>query len=165
VLNFPDACHYIANLSRHAHFSANLTPIATQKASIFVQNMEQVGESITLYWLRRRFMAYKQGLTRGQVVAAFAIAGCVDLIQLALDAGFIVTIETVVGPVGLEAADVVLDLMAGVTLSALLGFHLVFLPTFVVETIPVLDAIPTWTAAVGFVLYRHKHQLEAGSPS
>jgi hypothetical protein len=134
-------------------------------ASIFVQNIEQVGESITLYPSRRGLMAQKRVLTRGEVAAAFTIAACVDVIQLALDAGFIGTLETVVGPIGLEAADVVLDLMAGVTLSALLGFDLVFLPTFVIETIPVLDAVPTWTAAVAFVVYRRKHALEAGSPS
>lgn len=108
-------------------------------------------------------MTYNGFLTRGQVAAAFIIAAGVDLAQLALDAGLILTVETVVGPIGMEAANVVLDLAAGITLSGLLGFHLVFLPTFVVETIPVLDAVPTWTAAVGYVVYRRRHELEAGS--
>jgi hypothetical protein len=110
-------------------------------------------------------MPYKQILTKGQIAAAFVIAVFVDLLQLALDAGLILTLEAVAGPIGMEAADVVLDLVAGITLSALLGFHLIFLPTFVIETIPVLDAVPTWTAAVAFVVYRHKHELEAGSAS
>jgi hypothetical protein len=30
----------------------------------------------------------------------------------------------------------------------LLGFHLLFLPTFVLEILPVVDVIPTWTACV-----------------
>jgi hypothetical protein len=47
--------------------------------------------------------------------------------------------------------DAALDILVGTVLTALLGWHWLFLPTFIAEAIPLLDAVPTWTAAVFFV--------------
>lgn len=45
----------------------------------------------------------------------------------------------------------VVDLLAAVTFTALLGWHIAFLPTFVTELIPFANIFPTWSAAVFFV--------------
>ena len=44
-----------------------------------------------------------------------------------------------------------LDLVVGVSMVLLLGWHVAFLPTFLTELIPFVDIFPTWTAAVFFV--------------
>jgi hypothetical protein len=44
-----------------------------------------------------------------------------------------------------------LDLVVGVLLVRLLGFHWVFLPAFAAESLPGIDAVPTWTASVMIV--------------
>jgi hypothetical protein len=52
---------------------------------------------------------------------------------------------------GLSPADTVLDVLTGVVLTKLLGWHWAFLPTLAAELIPGMDMFPTWTAAVFFV--------------
>lgn len=42
----------------------------------------------------------------------------------------------------------VVDVIAAIGFTALLGWHWAFLPTFVVELIPGLALIPTWSLAV-----------------
>ncbi len=49
---------------------------------------------------------------------------------------------------GASVLNDVLDLVVGVTLSALLGWHWAFLPAFLAELVPVVDLVPTWTIAV-----------------
>lgn len=44
-----------------------------------------------------------------------------------------------------------LDVVTGVAMVWMLGWHLAFLPTFLAELFPVVDLFPTWTAAVFFV--------------
>jgi hypothetical protein len=51
----------------------------------------------------------------------------------------------------LSPADSVLDVVVGIILVRLLGWHWAFLPTLAAELIPGLDLFPTWTAAVWFV--------------
>jgi hypothetical protein len=51
----------------------------------------------------------------------------------------------------LSPADSVLDIVVGIILVRLLGWHWAFLPTLAAELIPGLDLFPTWTAAVWFV--------------
>jgi hypothetical protein len=45
-------------------------------------------------------------------------------------------------------ADAVVDVAVGAALVALVGWHVAFLPGFLVELIPVVDLAPTWTLAV-----------------
>jgi hypothetical protein len=43
-----------------------------------------------------------------------------------------------------------LDLVVGLVLVRLIGWHWAFLPAFLGELVPGLDLVPTWTAAVLF---------------
>ena len=51
-----------------------------------------------------------------------------------------------------------LDLVTGVVLVAMLGWHVAFLPTFVAELIPFVDLFPTWTLAVMYVTRKRRGQ-------
>jgi hypothetical protein len=77
-------------------------------------------------------------VTAGRIRAARIIAVAADLIQLmpALWGG------------GINPLDDVLDLAVALFLGWLVGFHWVFLPSFAMELIPVVDFAPTWTIAV-----------------
>ena len=66
--------------------------------------------------------------------------------------------QLLLGPLGWSFADEVLDLVAMVLAIWLLGFHLLLLPTFVVEILPVVDARPTWTGCVGLVVALRRRQ-------
>jgi len=79
-------------------------------------------------------------LTSGRIAAAFGLAVVVDGVQLVL------------GPLGWSMADEVLDVVAMVAISWLLGFHPLLLPTLVIEFFPVADVLPTWTGCVGLVV-------------
>jgi len=39
-----------------------------------------------------------------------------------------------------------------ILLSWVIGFHVLFLPTFVVELIPLVEDLPTWTACTAAVI-------------
>jgi hypothetical protein len=83
-------------------------------------------------------------LTRGRMLAALAVALAADAVQLAL------------GPLGWTFADEIIDVFTMALLSWLIGFHMLFLPTFAVEFIPVVDMLPTWTACTIAVIALHK---------
>lgn len=80
--------------------------------------------------------------------AAYAVAVAADGLQLIL------------GPVGWAFGDEAIDVVAMVAESALIGFHPLLLPTFVLELFPVADLLPSWTACVALVvaLRRHEHR-------
>jgi len=83
--------------------------------------------------------------TRIRIARVIAIVA--DAIQLGLFPAF-----------GVGALSIVndgLDIVVGLALMFLVGWHFAFLPTFVVELIPGLDLIPTWTVAVWFAT-RHR---------
>jgi hypothetical protein len=48
-------------------------------------------------------------------------------------------------------ADWLVDVVAAVVLSRLIGWHWAFFPSFVAELIPGMDLFPTWTLAVLYV--------------
>ena len=81
-----------------------------------------------------------------RIVAAFALAMGVDGAQLAL------------GPLGWPFADQALDVLAMVATIRLLGFHPLLLPTFLIEVLPVVDVLPTWTGCVGLVVARRRRE-------
>jgi hypothetical protein len=93
-------------------------------------------------------------LTTRRIALALAVAVAADAAQVAL------------GPVGWFAPDEVIDVIAMVITCWLLGFHVVLLPTFVLEFVPVLGMLPTWTACVTAVvaLRRREQQNEAPPP-
>jgi hypothetical protein len=86
------------------------------------------------------------GLTRSRIRAAYAVAMATDVLQFVL------------GPLGWVLADEILDVIALVATTWLLGFHPLLLPTFVLELVPLVDMVPTWTACVALVVAMRKKQ-------
>ncbi len=85
-------------------------------------------------------------LTRRRIYLAFAVAIVTDGLQL------------MTGPFGFVLFDQALDTIAMLLTSCLLGFHLVLLPTFVLELIPVLGWLPTWTGCVALLVSMRKRE-------
>lgn len=88
-------------------------------------------------------------LTRRRIWLACAVAVAADIIQLSL------------GPFGWAGPDEVIDVIVMVLLTALIGFHPLFLPTFVMEFLPMVDALPTWTACTVIVIGLRRKQRSA----
>jgi len=66
------------------------------------------------------------------------------------------------GPLGWVGADQVIDLVAMVCTTWLIGFHPLLLPTALMEFFPVVDLLPTWTGCVLLVIGRRKQQQAVG---
>ena len=88
-------------------------------------------------------------LTRSRIKAAYGVAVATDILQLAL------------GPLGWAFVDEILDVIALILTTKLLGFHPLLLPTFVLELVPVVDVLPTWTACVALVVATRNKQPAA----
>jgi hypothetical protein len=104
----------------------------------------------------RRFFQ-TPALTRSRVVTALVVAVLADglqwlLVPFALP-GFLL--------------DEVIDVAAMVLTMRLLGFHLLLLPTFVVELLPLADMLPTWTGCVAAVIALRKRMptVPVGDPA
>lgn len=88
-----------------------------------------------------------------RVRLAYAVAVVTDVLQMLL------------GPFGWAFADELLDLTAMVLIWRLIGFHVLLLPTFVLEFLPVADMLPTWTGCVAIVvIHRKRQQARLTSP-
>jgi hypothetical protein len=85
-------------------------------------------------------------LTRGRIFLAFAVAMTTDLLQMAL------------GPLGWTLFDEVIDVFAMGATVFLLGFHPLLLPTFLIEVVPIVDMLPTWTGCVSALVLLRKAQ-------
>jgi len=70
-------------------------------------------------------------------------------------------LQLLLGPLGWAFADEIIDAVAMILTVWLLGFHILLLPTFVVELIPVVDELPTWTACVAAIIALRRR----GSPA
>lgn len=79
-------------------------------------------------------------LTRKRIGFAFGVAVATDAAQLLL------------GPLGWTGGDELLDVIAMLLTSWAIGFHPLLLPTFVVEFVPGIDMLPTWTACTAAVV-------------
>ena len=75
-------------------------------------------------------------LTARRIWTARGLAVLVDLAQFALL------------PAELTPLNNAIDVATAIAMYALVGWHWAFLPTFVVEMVPFVDLIPTWTLAV-----------------
>ena len=75
-----------------------------------------------------------------------------DAIQFPLTAGMLFGATAPL----LAGADVVIDVLAMILTTRLLGFHWVLLPSFLLEAVPGLDLAPTWTGCVAFVVWRRR---------
>jgi hypothetical protein len=85
-------------------------------------------------------------LTRSRIKAAYAVAIATDVLQFGL------------GPFGWAFFDEILDVVALVATTRLLGFHPLLLPTFIIELVPVVDVLPTWTGCVALVVASRNKQ-------
>lgn len=88
-------------------------------------------------------------LTRRRMWMAFGVAIGTDALQLAL------------GPLGWTFIDEIFDVAAMVATCLLLGFHPLLLPTFLIELVPVVDMVPTWTGCVALVVALRKAGAKA----
>jgi hypothetical protein len=88
-------------------------------------------------------------LTPRRIWAAFIVAILIDTLQLVL------------GPLGWAFLDQGLDLIAMLLTIALVGFHPLLLPSFLLELLPVADMLPTWTACVALVVALRRRQAQA----
>lgn len=75
---------------------------------------------------------------------ALVIAVCADGLQLLF------------GPLGWAFIDQAIDFVAMILVSCVIGFHILLLPTFVIELVPVLEDLPTWTACTAAVIALRK---------
>lgn len=96
--------------------------------------------------------------SHARIVSAFVVAVLADLIQLPLIAAF----DTGVLAIPAEAAILFVDAAALVLATALLGFHWALLPSLAIEAIPNVDAFPTWTSCVAFVVWSRRRAENAG---
>jgi hypothetical protein len=99
-------------------------------------------------------------LSHARIVSAFTVAVLADLIQLPLIAAF----DTAVLAIPAEAAILFVDLAAFALTTAPLRFHWVLLPSLAIEAIPNLDAVPTWTGCVAFVVWARRRE-NRGEPT
>jgi hypothetical protein len=91
-------------------------------------------------------------LTRARIAAAYGVAIGTDVLQFAL------------GPFGWVFVDEILDVVAMIAVSRAIGFHVLLLPTFAIEFLPITDMLPTWTGCVALVVGMRRKQI-ARSPA
>ena len=91
-------------------------------------------------------------LTRTRIILALAVAVTADGLQFFL------------GPLGWAFVDQAIDVAALLLTAWTIGFHLLLLPTFVVEIFPVADMLPTWTACVIAVIALRKREQRQVPP-
>jgi hypothetical protein len=91
-------------------------------------------------------------MTRTRIILALAVAAVADGLQFLL------------GPFGWVFGDQLIDLVAMLLLCWLIGFHWLLLPSFMLELVPAVDELPTWTACTIAViaLRRHREKLPPG---
>jgi len=91
-------------------------------------------------------------LTDRRVRIARIIAIAADVLQIAAFPAF--------AGGWISPLDDVVDVVVALVLIWLIGWHVVFLPSFIAEIIPGLDLVPTWTAAVWFATRRSRRVRE-----
>lgn len=89
-------------------------------------------------------------LLRRRMVIAVLLAVVVDGVQLLFQA--------------IPGAPEIIDVIAMGLTVWLLGFHLLLLPTFALEFIHFVDALPTWTACVLAVIALRKREQPVAPP-
>jgi hypothetical protein len=91
-------------------------------------------------------------LTRTRMILAMTIAVAADGLQLLL------------GPFGWAFFDQAIDCVAMVLINRIIGFHVLLLPTFALELVPLLDDLPTWTACAAAVIVLRKREQNRTPP-
>jgi len=89
-------------------------------------------------------------LTRGRIALAVFVALAADALQI---------------PFAVPPGPEIIDVIAMILTAWLLGFHILLLPTFVVEFIPIAGTmLPTWTACVAAVIVLRKREQATQPP-
>jgi len=91
-------------------------------------------------------------LTYPRMAFALVVAVVMDAIQIGL------------GPLGVVFIDEIGDFFAMALISLAIGFHPLLLPTFLIELVPLVDMLPTWTGCTMAVLLLRK-RAESASPN
>lgn len=91
-------------------------------------------------------------MTRTRIVLAMSVAVAADALQIGLF------------PVAWTFAQSAVDVVAMLLTVFLIGFHLLLLPTFLVEFIPVADMLPTWTGCVAAVIALRRREQRPTAP-
>jgi len=91
-------------------------------------------------------------MSRARIVLALTVAAVADGLQLML------------GPLGWAFIDQAIDVVAMGLSMWILGFHILLLPTFVVELIPVADMLPTWLGCTVAVIALRKRAENTPPP-
>ncbi len=94
-------------------------------------------------------------LTGARMAFAVGVAVTADALQWLLAA---------LGPVGFFL-DEAIDVIAMILTVRAIGFHMLLLPTFVLEFIPLAGLLPTWTGCVVTVIALRKNAQSRGSAS
>lgn len=89
------------------------------------------------------------------MILAMAVAVTVDALQIGL------------GPLGIITFfDDGLDFLAMAVISWAVGFHPLLLPTFIIELVPLVDMVPTWTGCtMAVLLLRKRAESNEASPN
>jgi hypothetical protein len=98
----------------------------------------------------------KPELTKKRIVAAFTIAVIADILEFPIVAAENLSLGALLLPA--EAADVFLDFIVMVAMTKVLGFHWLFLPSFLVEAVPDLSLFPTWVGCVAYVVWQRRKE-------
>jgi hypothetical protein len=99
-----------------------------------------------------KFLFRKPPLTCARIIIALVIAVFADGLQFLL------------GPLGWAFGDQAIDCVTMILISWVIGFHILLLPTFVVELIPVLEDLPTWTACTIALIALRKREERKSPP-
>lgn len=93
-------------------------------------------------------------LTRTRMVFAVGVAVGADALQWGL------------APLALAGffLDEVVDVIAMVVIVRTIGFHMLLLPTFALEFIPLAGMLPTWTGCTIAVIALRKNQQQGSGP-
>lgn len=94
-------------------------------------------------------------LTRPRMFAAMAVALAADGLQL---------LFSFLGPIEWAFVDPVIDGITAVLISKIIGFHILLLPTFLVELVPLVEDLPTWTACTAAVIALRKRDQRNSPP-
>jgi hypothetical protein len=92
-------------------------------------------------------------LTRGRIAFALVVAMIADGLQVLM------------GPLGWFVFDEIVDVVSMLLICPAIGFHLLLLPTFLVELLPIVDMLPTWTGCVIAVVALRKRGPSGATPT